>query len=295
METKPDLQKIRRILVVGAGAMGSQIGLVGALAGYQVTVQDISERMLAPASEELSLRLDRSVAKGRLERGAADAALNRMSFTTSLRDAASTADFVIEAAVEKLDIKREIFRELDEYAPAHAVLATNSSTLGSSKVADATGRPDRVCNMHFFNPALVMKCVEVVRHESTSQQTVDTTMGLATRLGKAPILINREIPGFVANRLLGALRTEALKLYDGGIASFEDIDTAAKTALGHPMGPFELMDLVGLDVAYLIRHAHHQETGDPADLPHPALAELYEAGHYGRKTGKGWYEYTEGS
>ncbi|MBP2217552.1 3-hydroxyacyl-CoA dehydrogenase family protein [Arthrobacter sp. CAN_C5] len=295
METTPDLQKIHRILVVGAGAMGSQIGLVGALAGYQVTVQDISERMLAPASEELSLRLDRSVAKGRLERGAADAALNRMSFTTSLRDAASTADFVIEAAVEKLDIKREIFRELDEYAPAHAVLATNSSTLGSSKVADATGRPDRVCNMHFFNPALVMKCVEVVRHESTSQQTVDTAMGLAARLGKAPILINREIPGFVANRLLGALRTEALKLYDGGIASFEDIDTAAKTALGHPMGPFELMDLVGLDVAYLIRQAHHQETGDPADLPHPALTELYEAGHYGRKTGKGWYEYTEGS
>ncbi|MBG6180600.1 3-hydroxyacyl-CoA dehydrogenase family protein [Arthrobacter sp. CAN_A1] len=295
METTPDLEKIHRILVVGAGAMGSQIGLVGALAEYQITVQDISEGMLVSAREDLSRRLDRNVAKGRLDRGEADAVLDRMSFTTSLRDAASTADFVIEAAVERLDIKREIFRELDRYAPAHAVLATNSSTLGSSRVADATGRPDRVCNMHFFNPALVMKCVEVVRHESTSQQTVDTTMALARRMGKAPILINREIPGFVANRLLGAVRTEALRLYDGGIASFEDIDTAAKTALGHPMGPFELMDLVGLDVAYLIRQAHYQETGDPDDLPHPALTELYEAGHYGRKTGKGWYEYPKGS
>ncbi|WP_081747573.1 3-hydroxyacyl-CoA dehydrogenase family protein [Arthrobacter sp. Br18] len=138
-----------------------------------------------------------------------------------------------------------------------------------------------------------MKCVEVVRHEGTSQETVDTAFALAERLGKAPIVINREIPGFVANRLLGALRAEALKLYDGGYASFEDIDTAAKTALGHPMGPFELMDLVGLDVVYLIRQAHFQEAQDPADLPHPELEKLYESGHHGRKTGQGWYSYDD--
>lgn len=293
MDSKPTLENVKRILVVGAGAMGSQIGMVGALAGYQVTLQDISEEMLAMAQAALAERMDRNVSKGRMERSDVDAALGRMNFLTSLQDAASTADFVIEAAVEKLEIKREIFQKLDQHAPAHAVLATNSSTLGSSQVADITGRADRVCNMHFFNPALVMKCVEVVRHEQTSQETVETAMGLAERMGKSPILINREIPGFVANRLLGALRTEALKLYDDGIASFQDIDTAAKTALGHPMGPYELMDLVGIDVVHLIRQAYFEETGDPADLPHPALSELYEAGHYGRKTGQGWYTYPE--
>ncbi|NVN00133.1 3-hydroxyacyl-CoA dehydrogenase family protein [Arthrobacter sp. SDTb3-6] len=282
---------IKNILVVGSGAMGSQIGLVAALGGCTTTVQDISAESLAAAREQLSGRVDSSVAKGRLPRGDADAALARLSFTTSLEEGAANADLVIEAATEKLDIKRSIFAALDQATPAHAILATNSSTLGSSKVADATGRPGKVCNMHFFNPALVMKCVEVVRHPGTSQDTVDTVMALARSLGKAPVLINKEVPGFVANRLMGAIRDEALRLYADGVAGFEDIDTAAKTALGHPMGPFELMDLVGLDVSYLIRQATHAETGDPADLPHPALAALYEEGRYGRKTGKGWYSY----
>lgn len=283
--------KINRILVVGAGAMGSQIGMVCALAGYQVTLQDVSEDMLGTAREQLTARMDSSVDKGRRSRADADAALDRLAFTTSLEDGAADADFVIEAATEKLEVKRAIFAALGQAAPAHAILATNSSTLGSSKVADESGRPEQVCNMHFFNPALVMKCVEVVRHDKTSQETVDATLELARSLGKAPVLINREIPGFVANRLMGAIRDEALRLYADGIASVEDIDTAARTALGHPMGPFELMDLVGLDVSYLIRQATFEETQDPSDLPHPALKELYEQGNYGRKTGKGWYSY----
>jgi 3-hydroxybutyryl-CoA dehydrogenase len=283
--------QIKNILVIGAGAMGSQIGMVCALAGYRTTVQDVAEESLTAAREQLNIRMDASVAKGRLSRADADAALARLAFTTSLRDGAADADFAIEAATEKLDIKRRIFAALDQAAPPHTILATNSSTLGSSKVASETARPDKVCNMHFFNPALVMKCVEVVRHYKTSQETVDATMELARTLGKAPVLINQEIPGFVANRLMGAIRDEALRLYAAGIASYEDIDTAAKTALGHPMGPFELMDLVGLDVSYLIRQATYEETQDPADLPHPALKELYEQGHYGKKTGKGWYSY----
>ena len=283
--------KINRILVVGAGAMGSQIGMVCALAGYQVTLQDVSEDMLGTAREQLMARMDSSVDKGRRSREDADAALARLAFTTSLEDGAADADFVIEAATEKLEVKRAIFAALGQAAPRHAILATNSSTLGSSKVADESGRPEQVCNMHFFNPALVMKCVEVVRHDKTSQETVDATLELARSLGKAPVLINREIPGFVANRLMGAIRDEALRLYADGIASVEDIDTAARTALGHPMGPFELMDLVGLDVSYLIRQATFEETQDPSDLPHPALKELYEQGNYGRKTGKGWYSY----
>ncbi|WP_256883059.1 3-hydroxyacyl-CoA dehydrogenase family protein [Arthrobacter sp. STN4] len=285
--------QINKILVIGAGAMGSQIGMVCALAGYQVTIQDVAADMLAMARKQLTDRIDSSVAKGRRSRQDANAALARLTFTTSLHAGAADTDFVIEAATEKLEVKRGIFAALGQVAPAHAILATNSSTLGSSKVADETGRPERVCNMHFFNPALVMKCVEVVRHGKTSQDTVDATMELARSLGKSPVLINREIPGFVANRLMGALRDEALRLYADGTASVADIDTAARTALGHPMGPFELMDLVGLDVSYLIRQATFEETQDPADLPHPALKELYEQGNYGRKTAHGWYRYDE--
>jgi 3-hydroxybutyryl-CoA dehydrogenase len=283
--------QINNILVIGSGAMGSQIGMLAALAGYRTTIQDIADESLIAARKQLVSRMDNSVARGRLNRAEADAALARLHFTISLQEGAANADFVIEAATEKLEIKRAIFAALDAAAPPHAILATNSSTLGSSKVASATNRPDQVCNMHFFNPALVMKCVEVVRHEDTSQETIDATMELARSMGKSPVLVNREIPGFVANRLMGALRDEALRLQEAGIASIADIDTTAKTALGHPMGPFELMDLVGLDVSYLIRMATFEETGDDADLPHAGVKALYEAGRFGKKTGSGWYDY----
>jgi 3-hydroxybutyryl-CoA dehydrogenase len=282
---------IRRILVVGAGAMGSQIAMVFALAGFDVTIQDIEDSGLAKASAQLVDRMANSVAKGRMTRAAADAALGRLSYSTQLEIAAAGADFVIEAATEKLEIKQQIFAALDRAAPPHAILATNSSTLGSSKVAAVTVRPELVCNVHFFNPALVMKCVEVVRHPLTSQETVDTVMELVRTIGKQPVLLNQEIPGFVANRLMGVIRDEALRLYSAGVASTEDIDTAARTALGHPMGPFELMDLVGLDVNCMIAEATYAETGDPADLPHPLLRKMYEAGRLGRKSGKGWYGY----
>lgn len=285
------MSTINKILVIGAGAMGSQIAMVAAAAGYRTAVQDVSTDMLAQAQGQLTARMQAKVVKGSLSREDADAALGRLEFTSSLSEAAGDADFVIEAATEKLDIKRSIFAALDAAAPAHAILATNSSTLGSSAVASSTGRPEKVCNMHFFNPALVMKCVEVVRHPDTSQETVDTALELARSLGKSPVLINREIPGFVANRLMGALRDEALRLYADGVADLRDIDTAAKTALNHPMGPFELMDLVGLDVSYLIRQATYDQTGDPADLPHPLLKDLYDQGSFGRKTGQGWYSY----
>ncbi|NKX55174.1 3-hydroxyacyl-CoA dehydrogenase family protein [Arthrobacter sp. E918] len=282
---------IERILVVGSGTMGSQIGLVAALAGYDTTVQDISEPMLAKAKAELSARMDTSVAKGRLTVAEAEAALGRLFFSTDLESAAARADFVIEAATERLDVKEQIFARIGQLAPEHAILATNSSTLGSSKVAAATGRADRVCNMHFFNPALVMKCVEVVRHEATSQATVETTLELARRFGKEPVLINREIPGFIANRLMGAVQKEALALAAAGIASKEDIDTTARTALGHPMGPFELMDMVGLDVIDFIAQATYAETGDEADRPDPQVAALVAEGKLGRKSGQGWYSY----
>ena len=288
----PSIENIKHILVIGAGAMGSQIGMVAALAGYRVTIQDIAEDMLAQAKDQLTARLQANVAKGRTSQQDADAALGRLTFSTDLPAAAADADFVIEAATERLELKQHIFTQLGELTPAHAILATNSSTLGSSKIAEASGRPEQVCNMHFFNPALVMKCVEVVRNEATSQATVDTTLELARRFGKEPVLINREIPGFVANRLMGAIQKEALALHAAGIATLEDIDTTAKTALGHPMGPFELMDMVGLDVIDFIAQATYAETNNDADRPDPAITDLVTQGRLGRKTGHGWYDYS---
>jgi 3-hydroxybutyryl-CoA dehydrogenase len=291
--TEPRIEDVNDILVVGAGAMGSQIGMVCSLAGYSVTVQDIDEGMLEKAQEQLRARMARDVEKDRMEQDEVNAAFDRMNFTNDLEGSASETDFVIEAAVEKLDVKRELFGMLDEAAPEHTILATNSSTIVSSQVADATDRPDRVCNMHFFNPALVMKCVEVVRGPKTSDATVETTVELTRRIGKAPVVLSKEISGFVANRILGALRDEAISLHEKGVASIEDIDTACKTALGHPMGPFELMDLTGIDVGYYVKMARYEESGDPKDKPKKSVVEKFENGEFGRKTGKGWYEYDE--
>ncbi|MBV1778923.1 3-hydroxyacyl-CoA dehydrogenase family protein [Paeniglutamicibacter sp. ABSL32-1] len=291
MSVETGIENISTILVIGAGTMGRQIAMTAALAGYATTIQDISADGLAAARAELEGWAASRVAKGKLEKAAATAALDALAYSTDLDEAAANADFVIEAATERLEIKTAIFEKLGVLAPAHAILATNSSTLGSSKVAAATGRPAQVCNMHFFNPALVMKCVEVVRHGETSDATVATTMELARRLGKEPVLINREIPGFIANRLMGAIQREALFLADEGIASIEDIDTTARTALGHPMGPFALMDMVGLDVIDFIAQATHAETGAAEDAPNERIAALVAEGKLGRKSGAGFYHY----
>jgi 3-hydroxybutyryl-CoA dehydrogenase len=281
------------ILVVGAGAMGSQIAMVCALAGHDTTVTDIADDALDRARDQLHVRLDRDVAKGRRTREDVDAAFARLTFTTDLDAAAAGADLVIEAALEDLEVKREVFARLDKVLPPHAILTTNSSAIMSSQLADATGRPDRVANMHFFNPALVMRCVEVVRGPATSDATVEAVVALAERLGKEPVVLRKEIPGFVANRILGAVRDEAIFLLENGIASVEDIDAACRTALGHPMGPFELMDLTGIDIGYRAKLARHAVTGDDRDLPSRTVSELVERGDLGRKTGKGFYTYDE--
>ena len=284
---------IRTVVVLGAGTMGSQIAAVCALAGYGTSLVDISQDQLDRARTQLEQRLSRDVEKDRRTREDVDAAWDRLTLTTDRDAAAATADLVIEAAVEDLSVKRTIFSELDAVCPDHTLLVTNSSNIVSSRVADATSRPDRVCNLHFFNPALVMACVEVVPHSGTAPETVDRMVSFVESLGKTPVRLKQEIPGFVANRLLGALRREALELYEAGIADFQDIDVAARTALGHPMGPFELMDLVGIDVVHLIRLAEYEQTGDPASLPAESIKEKYEAGDFGRKTGRGWYEYPQ--
>lgn len=283
--------EIKHVTVIGAGTMGSQIAMVAALAGYRTSLVDIKQEQLDTAKKQLWSRVDRDVEKGRRTAEEVAAAKVRLGFSTDLEAVVTQTDFVVEAAIEDLKIKRELFANLDRLAPKHAILATNSSNIVSSKVADATSRPDRVCNMHFFNPALVMECVEVIPHEQTSDETVETTAQLATSFGKQVVKLNKEIPGFIANRLLNAIRREALSLHEEGIASAEDIDKAAKTALRHPMGPFELMDLVGIDVVYLIRMAEYEQTGDPESLPAESVKRLYKQGDYGRKTGRGWYSY----
>jgi len=285
----PDIRNAR-VMVVGAGTMGRQIAMTAALAGFPTTLQDISAEGLSAAENDLARWAGDRVDKQKLSGEEATEALDRIAYTVDL-STASLADIVIEAATERLEIKRSIFADLGRICPPHTILVTNSSTLGSSRIAQETGRPDKVCNMHFFNPALVMKCVEVVRNDATSQQTVESVMALARALGKVPVLINREVPGFIANRLMVAVQREALALAQAGVATREDIDTTARTALGHPMGPFELMDMVGLDVIHFIAECTYAETGDEADKPSAAVAALVEQGRLGRKSGAGFYEY----
>ena len=283
--------RIDRVVVVGAGAMGSQIAMVCAMAGHRVTLVDIDPAGLDRAAQQLRDRLDRNVTKGRLTADERDAAFGRLEMTTGLDEPAAQADLVLEAVVEKIDIKQELFVRLDRLCPPHTLLTSNSSSFIPSRLAAVTTRPDRVCNLHFFNPALVMACVEVVRGTETSDATMARATAFAVGLGKQPVVLDREIHGFIANRILNAVRDEAVRLVEGGYASMEAVDTACRSALGHPMGPFELQDLTGLDIAYFTKTARHAETADPADLPSRSLATRVEAGHLGRKTGRGWYCY----
>jgi 3-hydroxybutyryl-CoA dehydrogenase len=287
------IEEIRTICVIGSGSMGHQIAMLCALGGFETTIQDVEDRALKNAEAKLHGIMEKWVKKGKISEEKKAEAFQRLTFTTSLEEAASGADFIIEAIVEKLDAKRDVFAKLDRIAPPHAVLASNSSTIVNSLIADVTNRPDKVCNMHFFFPPLVMDCVEVVMSEQTSEETAQLAMDICEKIGRTGVLLRKEISGFVANRILGALSREAVALYEAGIADFEDIDTICKKALNHPMGPFELMDLSGIDVAYYVSAQRFAETGDPSDKPASYVEEKVKAGTLGRKTGKGWYEYKQ--
>ncbi|MEW5785813.1 MAG: 3-hydroxyacyl-CoA dehydrogenase family protein [Bacillota bacterium] len=282
---------IKNISVIGAGTMGHQIAVLCALAGYQTICMSRSETRLEKVRQFVQKYLPERVAKGKLTGEQAELARANLSFTTNLEEAAQEADFVIEAAVETLAVKRELFKKLDQVCSAHAVLTTTSSYIVSSRIADVTARPGRVCNMHFFNPALVMKCVEVVKGPHTLEETAAVTMELARRLKKEPVLLHKEVYGFLVNRIFRALMQEAFFLLDTEVASVEDIDNSVVSALGHPMGPFRLMDLTGIDLAYRVRMERYRETMDPADKPSPAIVARYARGEWGRKSGKGFYEY----
>jgi 3-hydroxybutyryl-CoA dehydrogenase len=282
---------VTRLAVIGAGSMGAQIAQQAALNGVEVWLQDKSQEQLTKALDSNRGHVMRRVEKGKLEKADAEQALSRVRTTTDVAEAVAGADFVIEAVFEDLQLKRTIFAELDRLAPRETVLASNSSTMGISKIADATSRPERCVNVHFFFPVLVMDLVEVVRGPGTSDDTVERAMAMVREMGRTAVLVNKEIDGFIVNRILHAATQEAYRLLDAGIASFEDIDTAVEKGLNWPMGPFRLGDFSGLDVTYNARLHMYETTGDERYRPSPQLEAKVKAGKLGRKTGEGWYTY----
>jgi 3-hydroxybutyryl-CoA dehydrogenase len=280
-----------KLAVVGAGSMGAQIAQQAALCGVEVALHDQSAEQLQKARESNRGHVMRRVEKGKLGQAEAEKALAGVRATADLADALEGADFVIEAVFEDLELKRSVFSELDRAAPRDVVLASNSSTMGISKIADATTRPERCVNMHFFYPVLVMDLVEVVRGPQTSDETVERAMSVAREIGRTPVLINKEIDGFIVNRILHAATQEAYRLLDAEVAGFEDIDTAVEKGLNWPMGPFRLGDFSGLDVTYNARLHMYRTTGEERFRPSPQLEAKVKAGKLGRKTGEGWYRY----
>lgn len=281
----------KTICVVGAGNMGHQIALQSALSGFETYCTDVNQTILEKSGAFAVKWLSERVQKEKMTDEEAKAVKTRLHFTADLEKAARNADLVIEAIVEILEVKRELFKRLDSICPPHCILATNSSYIVSSNIADATTRPDKVLNVHFFNPVLVMKLVEVVRGSHVSEETVKIVFDVCNRLNKTPVLIKKEIYGFVVNRIFSAITKEACYLLDQDVASIEDIDLAVKNGLGHPMGPFALLDLTGIDLEYNVLMAKYQNSGDVADKPSPTVVEHYARGEFGRKTGKGFYTY----
>ncbi len=287
------IDDVKKICVVGAGNMGHQISLLCAIHGYKTTCTDVNEEILKKAENFADTYLPGRVQKGRLTEEQAKQARDNISFTPDLKEAVKDADYIIEAVFEALDVKREIFSELNNLAPPHAILATNSSYIVSSKIADTTNRPDKVLNLHFFNPALVMKLVEVVQGPHTSDEAAQISMELCSKLEKIAVHLKKEVDGFLLNRIFRAIRNEALWMLEMGVATFEDIDKACIYGAGQPMGPLRMMDLTGIDLNYTMSMERVRRTGDRADLPSPSVTERYLKGHYGQKTGKGWYEYPD--
>jgi 3-hydroxybutyryl-CoA dehydrogenase len=287
------IDDVKNISVIGAGNMGHQISLQCAIKGYKTVCTDISEVQLAKAENFADSYLAGRVAKGKMAQDDAAAIRSRIRFTPDMADAVKDADYVIEAAVEILELKRKIFADIDKIAPPHAILATNSSTIVSSRIADVTNRPDKVLNLHFFNPALVMKLVEVVQGPHASDESAKISMDLCERLDKIAVHVKKEVKGFLLNRIFIKIFEEAEWMLEMGVASLEDIDKACVYGAGHPMGPFTLMDLTGIDLAYTMAMETFKETGDPAKLPKPHMVEHYIRKEFGQKTGKGWYDYSK--
>ena len=280
---------MEKIFVLGAGTMGAGIVQAFAQKGYEVIVRDIKDEFVEKGLAGINKSLSRLVSKGKMTEDSKEEILSRISGTTDMNLAAD-CDLVVEAAIENMKIKKEIFAELDRICKPETILASNTSSLSITEVASATGRPEKVIGMHFFNPAPVMKLVEIIRGMATSQETFDAVKELSLAIGKEPVEV-AEAPGFVVNRILIPMINEASFILQEGIASVEDIDTAMKFGANHPMGPLALGDLIGLDVCLAIMDVLYSETGDTKYRASSTLRKYVRAGWLGRKSGRGFYNY----
>lgn len=282
---------MKKVFIVGAGQMGQDIGQVMAKAGIEVVFRDMTDEILAKSIAKLTAGLDKLVAKGKMEEAGKDAILAKVSTTTELTPAAD-ADLVIEAIVENVDIKKSLFAELDSICKPECIFATNTSSISITEIAAATKRADRFIGMHFFNPATIMKLVEVIRGLNTSDETFKAIFDLSLEIGKDPIEV-KEGPGFVVNKILIMMINEAVVVLEEGLASVEDIDKAMKLGCNHPMGPLALADLIGLDTCLHIMDVFLAETGDSKYRAARLLRQMVRGGKLGRKTGVGFYNYTK--
>ncbi|HEY0743020.1 MAG TPA: 3-hydroxybutyryl-CoA dehydrogenase [Chryseosolibacter sp.] len=285
---------MKNVAVIGSGTMGNGIAHVFAQMTYQVALIDISQDALKKALATIEKNLDRQLAKQLISQEVKKATLQNIKTFTDIKSGVANADLVVEAATENIDLKLKIFKDLDEAAPLHALLASNTSSISITRIASVTKRPDKVIGMHFMNPVPVMKLVEVIRGYSTSDKTTEVVMHASKALGKIPVEVN-DYPGFVANRILMPMINEAIYSLYEGVAGVEEIDTVMKLGMAHPMGPLQLADFIGLDVCLSILRVLQDGFGNPKYAPCPLLVNMVQAGHKGVKSGSGFYQYIAGS
>lgn len=285
---------MKKITVIGAGTMGNGIAHVFAQNGFEVNLIDISQDALDRARKTIETNMDRQIAREKLTEQEKNDALNRLKSHTDMKIGIHDANLVVEAATENVDLKLQLFRQMDESAPKDCILATNTSSISITKMAAVTSRPEKVIGMHFMNPVPVMKLVEVIRGYATSDETCTTILELSKKIGKIPTEVN-DYPGFVANRILMPMINEAIHTLHEGVAGVEEIDTVMKLGMAHPMGPLQLADFIGLDVCLSILRVMHDGFGLDKYAPSPLLVNMVTAGKLGRKSGEGFYKYTPGS